>query len=172
MSAGGMHLPTTSSTSRHRLTPSIPSTVGIITTSSSSTVAAAPPSALTTLSLSRLSRGMRATLVRVALLVAVVALHARPIRRLGALLGDVAQLVAVAALDDALVRAVLRTMAFLLAVVANVGLAIRAVAREVAHWEVLAVIRRRRCTEHNLLLPQPLHSTLSRFGGSGHSLAM
>ena len=104
-----------------------------------------------------LSGRLGATLVGVALLVALGALHTRPVGRLGtvaasvaelvavtaldlshvarlrALLGDVALLVAVTAGHDALLVALLCTMALLAAVAADVGLAVRAVAREVTH---------------------------------------
>lgn len=99
-----------------------------------------------------LSSRLGATLVGVALLVAVGALNARPVGRLGtvttsvaelvavtalnlghvarlrALLRDMALLIAVAAGDDALLVALLSTMALFTAVAADVRLAVRAVA--------------------------------------------
>lgn len=104
-----------------------------------------------------LSGRLGATLVGVTLLVAVGALHTRPVGRLGAvaasvaelvavaalnlshvarlwaLLGDVTLLVAVAACHDALLVALLCTMSLFTAVATDVGLAVRAVAREVTH---------------------------------------
>lgn len=98
-----------------------------------------------------------APLVGVTLLVAVGALHARPVSRLGALAAGVAELVAVAALDlghvarlrallgdvaflvavtadhHTLLLALLGAVALLAAVAADVGLAVRAVVAEVAH---------------------------------------
>lgn len=104
-----------------------------------------------------LSRRLGATLVGVALLVAIGALNARPVgrlrtiatsvaelvavttlnlghvARLRAFLGDVALLIAVAAGHDTLLVALLSTVTLLTAVAADVRLAVRAVAREVAH---------------------------------------
>lgn len=115
------------------------------------------PTTVATVATVVLSGRLGATLVGVALLVAVGALHTRPVGRLGAvttgvtelvavaalhlghvawlrtLLGDVTLLVAVAAGHDALLVALLRTMALLAAVAADVRLAVRAVAREVTH---------------------------------------
>jgi hypothetical protein len=69
----------------------------------------------------------------VAELVAVAALDLGHVARLRALLGDVAFLVAVTADHHTLLLALLGAVAFLAAVAADVGLAVRAVVAEVAH---------------------------------------
>jgi hypothetical protein len=66
-------------------------------------------------------------------LIAVAALHLGHVAWLWTLLRDVTLLVAVAASHDALLIALLCTMALLAAVAADVGLAVRAVAGEVTH---------------------------------------
>ena len=133
--------------------------------------------------------------LRVTLLLAVAASDTRPVSRLGALAALVAHLVAVTALDtahvlgvralarrvalliavaalhNALLVAVAGTMTLLTAVAASHRLTIRAVAAEVTHWKK-SVRGGCRCPGTNSLWLHFLHSTLSKLGGSGHSLAM
>jgi hypothetical protein len=78
-------------------------------------------------------RRLGAVTTGVAELVAVTALNLSHVARLGALLGDVALLVAVAAGHDALLVALLGAMTLFAAVTTDVRLTVRAVAREVAH---------------------------------------
>lgn len=111
----------------------------------------------TTIATLVLSRRLGATLVGVALLVAVGALNARPVGRLRTVATSVAELVAVATLnlghvarlrtllrnmtlliavaacDDTLLVTLLSAMTLLTAVAADVRLTVRAVAGEVAH---------------------------------------
>jgi hypothetical protein len=77
--------------------------------------------------------GLGALATGVAELVAVAALDLGHVARLRALLGDVAFLVAVAADHHTLLLALLGAVTFLTAVAADVGLAVRAVVAEVTH---------------------------------------
>jgi len=139
--------------------------------SSSSTSTSLPIATIPSLGL---YDGLRATLDGVTFLVAVVTLDARPVLWLRALFCRVAVLVAVAALEDPLVGAVLRAVAVLATVAAEFRGTIWAITREVTHCccKVSSRSSQTRSEAVYILLPQFLHSTFSGFGGSGHSLAI